>query len=272
MLDGDGIMEDGKNHSDDGTHLYPFLTDRFGADLARPDFRGVTNRNTFAMMPTAPWAHPGRLYSADFTCEHRPDVLAVLPTVAGAAEGMQYENFGPSPWTAAVYRPAAVGREYRTLIDGFDLAHLRGNWANPGAIGSVPATSFAQLYWLDDAVSGHLQICARRGGFAGVGDIPGLSPARFANAILGAMPNPSFAGGKVSLRFTLARAQDVVLRVHDVAGRVVARLAMKGAEGPNTFEWDGRTASGARAPAGVYFYAIDGVDAKASKMILISAN
>jgi hypothetical protein len=185
---------------------------------------------------------------------------------------MQYENFGPSPWTAAVYRPAAVGREYRTLIDGFDLAHLRGNWANPGAIGSVPGTSFAQLYWLDDAVTGHLQICARRGGFAGVGDIPGLSPARFANAILGAMPNPSFAGGKVSLRFTLARAQDVVLRVHDVAGRVVARLAMKGAEGPNTFEWDGRTASGARAPAGVYFYAFDGVDAKASKMILISAN
>ena len=60
------------------------------------------------------------------------------------------------------------------------------------------------------------------------------------------MPNPSFAGGNVSLRFTLAKAQDVTLRVHDVAGRVVARLAMKGAEGPNTFEWDGRMASGAR--------------------------
>ena len=31
-------------------------------------------------------------------------------------------------------------------------------------------------------------------------------------------------------------------------------------------------ASGARAPAGVYFYALDGIDAKASKMILLSAN
>jgi hypothetical protein len=265
-------MEDAKLNSDNGTHLVPFLTDRFGVDLARPAYRGVTNRNTFAMIPTAPWAHPGRVYSADFTCEYQPDVLAALPTVDGAAEGMQYENVGPAPWTAAVYRPRATGREYRTLIDGFDLAHLRGNWANIAAIGSVPATSFARLYWLDDALTGHLQICSRPGPIIGVGDMPGLTPARYATAVLGAMPNPSFAGGKVSLRFTLARAQDVTLRVHDVAGRVVARLPIKGVEGPNTLEWDGRMASGARAPAGVYFYAIDGVDAKASKMILISAH
>ena len=63
----------------------------------------------------------------------------------------------------------------------------------------------------------------------------------------------------------------MVLRVHDVAGRVVARLPMKGAAGPNALEWDGRMASGARAPAGVYFYMLEGVDAKPSKMILLSS-
>jgi len=272
MLDGDGIMEDAKLKSDDGTHLYPFLTDLFGADLSRPDYRGATSRNTFGMLPVGFWAHPGRVYGADFTCENRPDVLIALPTVDGAAEAMLYENVGPSPWTAAVYRPRATGREFRTLIDGFDLSHLRGNYANLAQIGSLPGTNFAQLYWLDDVMTGHFQICGRRGGFVGVGDLPGMSPARFTNAVLGAMPNPSFAGRKVALRFTLARAQDVTLRVHDVAGRVVARLPMKGLAGPNAFEWDGRMASGARAPAGVYFYALDGIDAKASKMILLSAN
>jgi hypothetical protein len=274
-LDGDGIMEDGALNSDNGTFLYPFLTDDFGADLVDPNYkaRSGSPRNTFGFFPTAPWAHPGRVYGIDMNCLTLPDVLSLVATVDGAAEGAQYENLGPAPWMAAIYRPTGASRDYRTLIDGFDLANLRGNYANLGQIATKPASDFARAYWLDDAVAGHFQICARRGGFAGVGDLPGISPARFANANLGSYPNPAFAGRTVSLRFTLARAMPVTLRIYDVAGRAVAHVDVKGVEGPNVAAWDGLLANGARAAAGVYFYALEGVpaEARASKMILLSA-
>ena len=276
-LNGDGIMEDGAINSDNGTFLYPFLTDTFGSDLTNGNYkaRTVSSLNTFAMLPTAPWGHPGRIYGSDQRCIDLADVLAVVPTVDGAAEGMQYQNLGPAPYTASIYRPIGSGRSYRTLIDGFDLAHLRGNYANIGQIGTLPATDFARMYWLDDALTGHLQICARRGGFAGVGDLPGMQPARFANANLGAYPNPSFAGRNVSLRFTLAKAMPVTLRIFDVAGRAVARVQVKGVEGPNVATWDGVLANGASASAGVYFYSLEGIDIapehKNAKLILLSS-
>jgi hypothetical protein len=276
-LNGDGIMEDGALNSDNGTVLLPFLTGTFGSDLAAEDFkaRAVSQLHMFGMIPTAPWAHPGRIYGIELTCSQNADVLKVVPTVDGAAEGMQYQNLGPSPWTASVYRPTGAGRDYRTLIDGFDLAHLRGNYASLGQIGTLPATDFARAYWLDDALAGHFQVCARKGPVVAVGDLPGTGAARFTNANLGAFPNPAFAGRNVSLRFTLAKAMPVTLRIFDVAGRAVARLAIKGVEGANVAKWDGVLANGAAASAGVYFYSLEGVDVapaqRSAKLILLSS-
>ena len=121
-------------------------------------------------------------------------------------------------------------------------------------------------------MSGHFQICARRGSILAVGDLPGTSGARFANAILGSYPNPAFAGRNVTLRFTLADKRDVTLRIYNVAGREVARLTAKGEPGPNTVAWDGTLSNGARAGASVYFYSVDGIEAttRANKMILLS--
>src|SRR5689334_25158748 len=110
----------------------------------------------------ASWAHPGRIYGISQLCTTLSDVLQVVPTVDGAIEAAQYQNLGPSPWTSAVFRPAGATRDYRTLIDGFDLANLRGNYANLGQIASLPGTDFARMYWLDDVLAGHFQICARR--------------------------------------------------------------------------------------------------------------
>jgi len=276
-LSGNGIMADGALNSDNGTVLYPFLTETFGSDLTADDYKAYANSSLpeFAMLPTAPWAHPGRVYSSEQTCVTLSDVLKVVPTVDGAAEAMQHQNLGPSPWTASVSRPTASGRDFRTLIDGFDFAALRGNYANIGQIGTLPGTDFARLYWLDDVLAGHFQICARRGPMCAPGDVPGIESARFANANLGAYPNPSFAGRNVSLRFTLAKAMPVTLRIFDVAGRAVARVAVKGVEGPNVAKWDGVLANGASASAGVYFYSLEGVDVapaqRSAKLILLSS-
>jgi hypothetical protein len=167
----------------------------------------------------------------------------------------------------------ASGRNYRTLLDGFDLQHLRGNYANIGQIATLPGTDFARIYWLDDLLGAHFQVCRVHPPGGGIGDFPGTQPSLFTNANLGSYPNPSFAGSKVSLRFSLARAQKVTLKIFDVAGREVARIPWKGAEGPNVALWDGTLANGARATAGVYFYSLDGIDGspKTTKLILLSS-
>jgi len=76
----------------------------------------------------------------------------------------------------------------------------------------------------------------------------------------------------VSLRFTLAEARKVTLRIFDVAGREVARIPWKGLPGNNVATWDGTLANGARATAGVYFYTMEGIDGspRTSKLILLS--
>jgi len=275
-LSGDGIMEDGALFSDDGTHLYPFLTNLFGADLSAPNYKAMANSAayTFGLLPLAPWAHPGRVYGLDLLCTDEADVLKPLVSTSNAVATAEYQHLGPGPWTASVYRPTSTGQDYRTLLDGFDLAHLRATYANVAQIGVTPGNDFARTYWLADVLNNHFQVCAHRP-MVDIGDLPGIAPERFANANLGSFPNPSFAGRAVTLRFSLARAQAVTLRIYDVAGREVARLSAKGVEGSNVATWDGTLANGARAAAGVYFYALEGVDvsreARTSKMILLSS-
>lgn len=68
-----------------------------------------------------------------------------------------------------------------------------------------------------------------------------------------AMPNPST--GEVSVRYSLPSSSPVPVVVYDIRGRVVRALEGKDASGVLT--WDGRTASGADVPAGVYFVRVD---------------
>lgn len=282
-LSGDGMMEDGAINSDDGTFLYPFLTATFGADLTSPDYHAysASAATTVGLLPTAAWSHPGRIYGLAHLCTLRPDVLEIVPTVDGASIAAAYQALGPgTEFTASVYRPIGTGREFRTLIDGFDLSHLRGHYATLAAIQTGVGSNMARLGWFDDVVAGHFQICARRLPALSVGDLPGTQAQRFSNQNLGAYPNPALAARAVTLRFTLAAPASIRVRIYNVAGREVAAFAHKGVEGENRAPWDGRLANGSSAPAGVYFYRLDGAafdgtapgaSAKA-KLILLSGN
>src|SRR5439155_7365980 len=130
-LSGDGVMQDAKFRGD-GT-MFNFASTDFGSDLSQSNYKAasLSVRQTVGFLPTASWAHPGRVYGFNHSCLIRADELAVIPTVSGATEAAQYENLGPAPYTASVYRPTNPGvREFRTLIDGFDLSNLRGDYAN----------------------------------------------------------------------------------------------------------------------------------------------
>jgi hypothetical protein len=67
-------------------------------------------------------------------------------------------------------------------------------------------------------------------------------------------PRPNPARGAITLRLTLPARAVVRLDVLDVAGRRVCELLRRELEaGVHETAWDGRDATGARAPAGVYF-------------------
>jgi hypothetical protein len=276
-LSGDGIMADGSLWSDNGTVLLPFLSDTFGSTLTADSYKAYSNAQAFTvgMVPTAFWAHPGRIYGLYNICTVQTDVLALVPTVDGATEAAQYQNLGPGPWTASIFRPTNenAGRSFRTLIDGFDLSNVRGNYASFGQIATLPGTDVGRMAWFDDVWSGLFQACARPGPIVGIGDLPGRDGTVFANAVLGAMPNPAFVGRNVTLRFSVAVAREITLRIYNVAGREIKRLSAKADAGPNTLLWDGTLSNGAHAAAGVYFYSVDGIEpgGRASKMILLSS-
>jgi hypothetical protein len=67
-------------------------------------------------------------------------------------------------------------------------------------------------------------------------------------------PSPSPFGDETTIRYGVATRGHVIMRVHDLAGRVVRTLVDSVVEaGPHTVTWDGTTDPGHRAASGVYF-------------------
>jgi hypothetical protein len=87
--------------------------------------------------------------------------------------------------------------------------------------------------------------------------VPGDGPSAGAGPrLLAGSPNPFALATR--LRFSLAQAGPVDLRVFDVRGREVRSLVRetRGA-GSHTVTWDGRDARGGGAPAGIYFVRLE---------------
>jgi hypothetical protein len=90
---------------------------------------------------------------------------------------------------------------------------------------------------------------------ATVGAPSPLPPTRDVRLV--ARPNPFL--GSSTIEFELPQAGSVALGVYDLGGRLVRSLAGGVLPaGPHRLTWDGHDASGARAPAGVYFVRLTG--------------
>lgn len=66
-----------------------------------------------------------------------------------------------------------------------------------------------------------------------------------------AAPNPFRTS--TALEYSAPAATPVTIAIYDAAGRSVRQLGEEVLSGPGSVTWDGRTAAGARAPAGTYF-------------------
>ncbi|MBU1701365.1 MAG: PQQ-binding-like beta-propeller repeat protein [Candidatus Eisenbacteria bacterium] len=120
------------------------------------------------------------------------------------------------------------------------------------------------------ADNGALVVCgtgtdvrAYRGPISAVGE-PLASGPKLIN-----LPNP-FAG-RTEIRFQLAQAGPVTLRILDVRGRLVRGLleGAPAAAGENQSFWDGCLQAGRPAPAGVYFAALSTADGDQIRKLIL---
>ncbi|MGH7725398.1 MAG: FlgD immunoglobulin-like domain containing protein [Candidatus Eiseniibacteriota bacterium] len=95
-----------------------------------------------------------------------------------------------------------------------------------------------------------------------------VGPARL--QLLSVRPSPS--RGAARIEFDLSRAGRVEVAIHDVRGRVVARLAEERFEaGRSSRVWDGRSSHGAPVATGLYFMRLilDGDDAASGRIAIV---
>jgi hypothetical protein len=88
--------------------------------------------------------------------------------------------------------------------------------------------------------------------------------------LLGNSPNPAVSFTRIAFALPNGMGDGVALRVYDAGGRLMRTFAGGFSPGANEVLWDGTDASGARAPAGVYFYRLDaGVDRLTQKLVFV---
>jgi len=119
------------------------------------------------------------------------------------------------------------------------------------AVAVVNAGNAAMPYTLrvvtTNLTSGHLAAAMPHSG-----DTHGSGSAVFADPV----------DGQAVMKYTLAQSGHVVVRLYDIAGRLVRTFAEDRSAGTYAISWDGRMADGRRIPSGIYFYRVTLPDGK----------
>jgi hypothetical protein len=86
---------------------------------------------------------------------------------------------------------------------------------------------------------------------------------------LDAFPNPF--NSHTTIHYSLPSNNDINLTIYDVSGRVVNTLVSGfNAPGEYSINWDGRTSSGEKVKAGVYFYTLKSTEKTITKKLIIT--
>jgi len=177
-------------------------------------------------------------------------------------DGLYCGEFGPYPTTGC---SNFYGNELGDAICGNDAGH---NFSLDPVFCDLGADDYRLQSTSPCRAGGHPEgpsACnGSRIGGEDIGCAPvsiDLEPVAASPRQLRNQPNPF--SGSTNLRFELARAGQVSLRIYDAAGRQVREL-LNGPmnAGPAQINWDGRDETGLALPSGVYFCRLtaDGVE------------
>jgi hypothetical protein len=247
---GNGFAE---SESVDPTHD-AFLTTQLGLSLVNPSYAALaTKEGGCTDLRSTSVISSVDVYGVGLSCSYTEDVIAYNPAKPGAQNVSFYENTGAGPYAASVYHartPANNPENFVSLVDGFDMANV---WAR------YCATSYGRLAYTYNVMSKVFSsVCGYWTSPCAVGNIPQApSGAPFAEFMK--VGNSVLRSGAATVRFGVANAGRVRVRLYDVTGRLVRTLADRTyAPGADyAVRWDGRDDAGTAAPRGVYFARID---------------
>lgn len=216
------------------------LPGRLGAALADPNhFQAAGSAIACSDLVTGPLfgAPSGDVYGVRNACTIGSDVLT--PVGGGAAAA----TFDASGWAASVAHAPTPAEPWFGLLDGFDLAALSGRHCEGSA---------GRLAYLNRALGELMPMVCGLTWTPTAVDVPGPRAALADGVTL--LGHPSRAG-RVAFGLSLAGADRVTLRIHDVSGRTVRVLADRRPfeAGRHRLDWDGTDGRGVRVPHGVYF-------------------
>jgi len=185
----------------------------------------------------------GVRYSVFNNCYLSTDLLTPVGTGVAATK---YENVGDcTDCISGVYTAYSTDHKYTTLMDAWDLGNLR----NQGG-----GSSYGRLgYFMDVLTNTFHYVCPWTA--APTVDV-GMQEANasFIN-MLGNVRNNPLSTGLATVHFSLAKGDQVDVKVYDVTGRLVKTLASRQAfsAGLHDLTWDGRNDQGDPVSRGVYF-------------------
>lgn len=145
-----------------------------------------------------------------------------------------------------IYRGAASGGPYDSV--GFSAVNAYTDYSAP--VGSTYYYVVKARYQIDGKAAESIY-SPEASCYVGVAGGPSTELPRNYQ-LAGCRPNP--VAGRAEIRFALPHEGHVRLDIYSSSGRLVRHLADRHyPAGYHQVSWDGRTKSGARAPAGVYF-------------------
>jgi hypothetical protein len=188
--------------------------------------------------------YPLTAASVQNSCLWTNDVLQANVAVPGATVASFYENLGTAgPYPAGIYAPSTTGHPYVTLVDGWDLDHLKGRFGDNG-LGRI-------VYMMNVLTNVFGSVCPFTP--APTVDVP-QNTVRNVDFLGNVWGNPVVAGGTATVHFGLAKSDRVEVKVYDVTGRLVRSLADRTFQaGEHSLTWDGTSDQGRVVPRGVYF-------------------
>ncbi len=198
----------------------------------------------------------------------------VLGLQAGVSGTVGNYLFNDTPYSQVVRDHSAEGRSFRSVVDGFSLHHLSYLQLSedcPSDSGSVVEGASAMLAvmleWMTDDTQpweSWQYPCAN----VDVDEDQESHLTGPANFLFASRPNPFHHSA--AIRFSLARAGQVEIGIHDVTGRLVRTLinGMREA-GDNTVTWDGADGDGNRVAGGVYWVTMSTEDFNSGKKMVV---
>ncbi len=256
FVSGDGFVESEVYSAGQNAAHLTFLTSKLGLTFRAGSYVSVSNnQNDCAdLITTSQITTNGDLYGVVTGCVFQQDVFARNPGVPEAVDAMYYENVGVNgPYVAAVYKPATPLRNWVAYTEGWTITDIFGrycetsggrlayywNMYNSLFASQCQATTTAPEQTLDVPRSGK--------------GAPFVNFLKVGNSVVRA------EGARV--RFGVAEAGRIRLRVYDVAGRLVRTLADRTfTPGEYDVPWDGADDGGVAAPRGVYFVRLEYAD------------